>query len=198
MGAMIALAEEIDIRIFFFINHSWSSGLLDDIFVALTHLGSWTVLLITAALLAGEGRRRFLLHFVSMLAIGLLVVGILRQTKLIVDRERPLRYFEEEIEFGEVWINTPDPSVAAGGKAFPSGHSTMAFYALVYPLLVKRRGAVPLLLLASLIAVSRVYVGTHFITDCIAGAALGSIGALAAARLFFFLEGPGWRPKTAT
>ncbi len=195
---MIALAEQIDNRVFFFINNSWSSGLFDDIFVTLTHLGSWSVLLITAALLAGEGRRRFLLHFVSMLVMGLIVVGILRQAKLIVDRRRPLRYYEEEIEYGTVHINTPDPSVAAGGKSFPSGHSTMAFYALVYPLIVKRRGAVPLLLLASLIALSRVYVGTHFITDCIAGAALGSIGALAAARLFFFLEGRGWRPETAT
>lgn len=195
---MIALLEQIDNRVFFFINNTWSSGLLDDIFVSLTHLGSWSVLLITAALLAGEGRRRFFLHAVSMLVIGLIVVGILRQTKQIVDRRRPPRYFEEEIYFGEVRINTPDPSVAAGGKSFPSGHSTMAFYALVYPLIVKRRGAVPLLLLASLIALSRVYVGTHFLTDCIAGAALGSIGALAAARLFFFLEGPGWRTKTAT
>ncbi len=195
---MIDLLINIDYRVFFFINNSWSSRLLDDIFLPLSSLGSWPVLLITAALLAGEGRRKLFLHSVAVLVMGLILVGLVFQLKWLFDRERPLRALAYQIKAGEVDVNTPTGSAPARGKAFPSGHSTMAFYALVYPLIIKRRGAVPLLLLATLIALSRVYLGAHWITDCAGGAALGSLGAAGAAQLFYFLERPGWRPETTT
>jgi membrane-associated phospholipid phosphatase len=79
-----------------------------------------------------------------------------------------------------------DPSIHAIGivpssASLPSGHAATAFAAavavgLVYPQL--RR---PLLAMAAVVALSRVYLGMHYLSDVLAGAALGALLGLAAA-----------------
>ncbi len=58
--------------------------------------------------------------------------------------------------------------------AMPSGHATTAFAAAVSVGLVHPRLRRPLLVLAGLIALSRVWLGVHYLTDVIVGAALGA------------------------
>jgi undecaprenyl-diphosphatase len=70
--------------------------------------------------------------------------------------------------------------------SFPSGHSLNAFalatvLALAFPLT-----AVPVLLVAASVAASRVVLGLHFLSDVLAGAALG---ALIGGSVFFALLG---------
>ena len=77
-----------------------------------------------------------------------------------------------------------DPGFSAlidlpGDASFPSGHAATAFaaagvVAIRYPAL-----RVPLLALAALIALSRVYLGVHYPLDVLAGAALGLLIAWA-------------------
>lgn len=73
-----------------------------------------------------------------------------------------------------------DPvGVIPGSASFPSGHSATAFAAavavgLLYPRLMK-----PLLVLAAVVAVSRVYLGVHYATDVLAGSLLGAAIGLA-------------------
>lgn len=66
-------------------------------------------------------------------------------------------------------------------NSFPSGHTAMAFLAagcVVLALAPPRpRWAVPLLLMAALIGLSRVAVGAHWPSDVLAGAACGWVGA---------------------
>jgi undecaprenyl-diphosphatase len=60
----------------------------------------------------------------------------------------------------------------------PSGHATTAFAAALAVGLVHPRLRWPLVVLAALIAISRVWLGVHYLSDVLAGAALGSAVSL--------------------
>jgi undecaprenyl-diphosphatase len=66
---------------------------------------------------------------------------------------------------------SPDPS-------FPSDHAT-ASYALAFAILLRHRKAgVLALILATMISLSRVALGTHYPTDVVGGAGVGALAAL--------------------
>ena len=117
------------------------------------------------------------------------------------------------------WIGRVRPSIAGPFSyepfswrpeyaSFPSGHSTTAFAALVAIGAICPRLRPVLWLYALAIAASRVIVSAHYLSDVIAGAAFGVLGALvvrqwfAARRLGFStrrgagvraMPGPSWR-----
>jgi membrane-associated phospholipid phosphatase len=66
--------------------------------------------------------------------------------------------------------------------SFPSGHSTTAFAMATALGFILPRWRVPLYIAAVLIAVSRIMVQAHYASDIVAGAALGTISALAVTR----------------
>lgn len=68
--------------------------------------------------------------------------------------------------------------------SFPSGHAGSSFAAATAIFCMSRnKGGAAALLLAVLIAFSRLYIGIHYPTDVIAGAATGILCGLAAARI---------------
>jgi membrane-associated phospholipid phosphatase len=72
-----------------------------------------------------------------------------------------------------------DPSLDPIGvipesASFPSGHAATAFAAAVAVGLLYPRLRRPLLALAALVALSRVYLGVHFVTDIVVGSVLGA------------------------
>ena len=78
-----------------------------------------------------------------------------------------------------------DPSLDPIGSipasaSFPSGHSATAFATAVAVAVLYPRLRWPLLALAALVALSRVYLGMHYSTDVLAGSALGIAIGLAA------------------
>jgi len=82
--------------------------------------------------------------------------------------------------------------------SFPSGHASTAFAAAVALGLLAPRLRVPALALATLVAVSRVYLGVHFWLDVLAGAALGAlVGLLVAAAARRLASAPAPRTGTA-
>jgi len=62
--------------------------------------------------------------------------------------------------------------------SLPSGHSTTAFAAAVAIAALWPRMRVPLLLFAVIIAISRVVITTHFVSDVVAAAFVGAFGAV--------------------
>jgi undecaprenyl-diphosphatase len=117
----------------------------------------------------GDVRARRPLPIATLIAaisvgIGSLVVALLKES---VDRARP--------EHAGAGI---DPAVTTpGSPSFPSGHTATAFAAAAVVGAIYPRLRWPLYTLATLIGVSRIYLGVHFALDVAAGAILGlSIG----------------------
>ena len=108
----------------------------------------------------------------ALLAIGAsaLLVTVLKQT---VDRARP--------SLADSGI---DPiGIVPASASFPSGHAATAFAAAVAVGLVHPRLRRPLLAVAAVVALSRVYLGVHYVLDVLAGAVLGVAVGIAAARV---------------
>ena len=93
--------------------------------------------------------------------------------KDVFDRPRP---FEE--------LTAAEPLLRGTvGESMPSGHASTSFAGALLLAYLARRAVPALLALAVLISFSRVYVGVHYPLDVVAGAALGTVAALAAIAL---------------
>ena len=143
---------------------NWGFELLSDWWVR-------SVVILAVALAADLlTRRRFPLAAV-LVGASYAVAGVLTDVlKRAFDRPRP---------------SLVDPAVhplvaVPHSAAMPSGHASTAFAAAVAVGLVHPRLRWPLLGLAALIAFSRVWLGVHYPTDVLAGAALGAAIAAAA------------------
>jgi membrane-associated phospholipid phosphatase len=140
------------------------AGWLDPVFVGLSIAGFagalWVVL---AAALALWGRRYLLAPLlvtaVSVWSADLVALGL----KNAIDRPRP-----------RTTIPEADPLMSAGSASMPSGHATTAFAGAVVLTYFWPRKAPLFLVLAAAVAFARIYVGVHYPTDVLAGAALGA------------------------
>ena len=145
------------------------NDLLTPIVKFITHLGDAGMLWIALTVLflvIPKLRKTGFLMMCSLLLNTLLNNLILKN---LVARTRPY-----EIVEGLVSIvgNQSDFS-------FPSGHTGSSFAAaVVIFLMCPRKIGVPVLVLAFLISLSRLYVGVHFPTDVLVGALIGTMAAM--------------------
>jgi undecaprenyl-diphosphatase len=106
------------------------------------------------------------------LAVGTVPSLLASSLKLVFERQRPLATLEG--------VHVLGPPIYS--MSFPSGHSITAFAMAGVLLALDRRLGLLWLPVAFFVALSRVYVGAHFPSDVIAGAALGFIPSYALAR----------------
>lgn len=149
------------------------NSLLDSFFLGITSIVSSIIIffLITSLFLWKEHKRKWILP----LWISLLLSSFVGFTlKLFIQRQRP---FQQGIV--ETLIYLQKESYYIWDFSFPSGHAIFAFCAI--PILIKEFPKLKYawIVLASLIAFSRLYLGLHFLSDIIAGALIGYlIGAM--------------------
>lgn len=162
----------LDEALFFWINNGWACPALDALMSLASvagDAGMWTLFGLTAILFWDKaGRLRMALLFLAAMAVG---GASLVAVKAIVDRDRPMERFKEEIRLGRAEIRAPLRPLFA--RSFPSGHSQAAFTAAAFFALSYRRHRALLYAAAAAVALSRVYLGAHFPLDILAGAALG-------------------------
>lgn len=100
------------------------------------------------------------------LILDVLIVNVI--LKLTVNRARPWTEFEEfKTFYQDFGIRQPTDS------SFPSGHTAACFAAAVALTFRYKLKALPALIIAALVALSRIYLCLHYPTDVLGGAIIG-------------------------
>lgn len=148
---------------------------LDVLMPAVSHLGDsgviWILLGLGILLLS---RRQKAVGFQVLLALLLSLIFCNLILKNGVDRIRPFVLNQA----AELLIPPP------GDPSFPSGHTSASFAAAVVLLLTRWKGRWAALVLAVLIAFSRLYLYVHFPTDVLGGMLVGALCGLLAVTIW--------------
>ncbi len=163
------LAEHFDLPILDWIMaHLWCPA-LDAVMPLITRLGDAGILwiLVAAGLLFFPKYRRTGITMGIALLIGMLLCNV--TLKPLIARPRPFDY--QLLHFGkEIPLLISRPA----DFSFPSGHTIASFEAAVVIALRHKKLGVPALVLASLIAFSRMYLYVHYPTDVLFSVVLGT------------------------
>lgn len=195
LNLLNSLAVSFDLPILEWIQANLQSGFMDFIMPIITIFGDagifWMVW--AAVLLFFPKTRKTALGMAFAMMMGLVICNMI--LKPMVGRMRP--YDFQINELGKTWndilltgkllVDTPHD------YSFPSGHTIASFEACVVLLLNDKRMGIPALILAILIAFSRMYLYVHYPTDVIASVILGTLfgvlGYLLSHKLSFSMKG---------
>lgn len=140
-------------------------GALDGLWLFITHLGDDGILWIILGIVLLFWKKTRPIGFTVLISLlfDYLIINV--TLKDLIARPRPF-VVNEAI--------TPLITNVSPYRSFPSGHSGGSFAAMfaLYKWVPKKIG-VPALVLAALVALSRLYVGVHYPTDIIAGCIIG-------------------------
>jgi len=151
-------------------------------FIRLTDLGksTWYIIISLMVYLIWRINRPKLARAGLFILSTTILSGILVNiVKVIFGRARPRLYIEEDL-YGFFWFK-----LDVLYRSFPSGHATTAIgvwlaFALLFP-----RYRFPLILTGGTIALSRVIIGEHFLSDVLIGGWLGAMTTLVLYGMFY-------------
>ena len=176
---------DLDLGIDNYIQEHLSNPFFDWFFSTITHLGDAGIfwILLAVLLLCFRKTRKIGIVMGMALIFGLIFGNI--TLKNIFQRPRPFDTPGALLDGDSLLISRP------GEYSFPSGHTTASFAAAVGIFLFNKKWGTPALVLAALIAYSRLYVYVHFPSDILGGIVLGTGCALLAYFLWTkFMEKP--------
>ncbi len=162
---MIEFFRRIDISVFYFFNHNLSNYSLDAFFSFVTEVRNWMPVYILTflwlVLLGGKKGR------IAALML-LLLVAVTDQFGYKVLKE----FFARPRPF-KVLADVLLPAGPRGAYSFPSNHALNNFAVAAFLSMVYQKQKTVFFTIASIIAVSRVYLGVHYPSDIIGGAIIG-------------------------
>ena len=150
-----------------YIRQDWMEGFWKGI----TMLGDsgWFWIALSLLLMVPRRTRWIGITSLAAIVIGALITNV--TLKNLVARTRPY----EVVEGLALLIEKQRD------YSFPSGHTCASFAAAgVYWRMLPKKFGIPLVILAAMIAFSRLYVGVHYPTDVLAGLLIGLFAAWAA------------------
>lgn len=152
---------ELDGKILLWIQNNLRSDLMNTIEKFVTNLGPFIAAAMVLMVIIPKTRRLGIMTYVSYLITGILANNVLKH---LVERVRPY----------EVVDGLTSVIGAMSSTSFPSGHSACSFaIATVIFLETKKKVGIPALILAAMMASSRLYLGVHYPTDVLAGITVG-------------------------
>lgn len=142
--------------------------ILDSIMTVVSNIGNAGIFWIIVAflLLIPKKYRKCGLQVMAAMMIAFIIGNLI--LKNLVHRDRPC------------WIDPSIPLLVPmpSDYSFPSGHSMNGFAASITILLNDKRIGIPAVILAAVIAFSRLYNFVHFPTDVIVGTLIGIVVAI--------------------
>lgn len=157
----------IDLVVFYFVNHTISTGFLDKFFSIITDVHKWYIAyLILAGIAFFKGGTRGKIVVISLIVL----ITFSDQTghkilKEAFQRIRPCNALADALT----------PIGCSGSFSFPSNHALNNFAAATFLVRFYPSYKWIFLVVAFLIALSRVYLGVHYPSDILAGALIGSL-----------------------
>ncbi len=167
MEFLINLDGNILLWIQEYIRQDWMEGFWKGI----TMLGDsgWFWIALSLLLMVPRQTRWIGITSLAAIVIGALITNV--TLKNLVARTRPYEVVEGLVLLSEKQRD----------YSFPSGHTCASFAAAgVYWRMLPKKFGIPLVILAAMIAFSRLYVGVHYPTDVLAGLLIGLFAAWAA------------------
>ena len=164
----MATLQQLDMNILLWIQEHLRVDALTPFWRAVTFLGNggWFWILCAVVLLAVPKTRKTGYAAALSLIFGAIVTNLL--LKNIVARPRP---------FAEIAALIP-MITKPKDFSFPSGHTTASFaVALVMLRILPKKFGIPAVVLAALVAFSRLYLGVHYPTDVLAGFVIALVGS---------------------
>ena len=162
---MIDFLYSIDLAIFYFFNYTLSIGFLDKFFSIITNVNNWYItyiVLLGISFVKGGIRGKLAVIGVLLLIVVTDQTGY-RLLKEFFARPRPCSALADVLT----------PLGCTGSYSFPSNHALNNFAAAIffYRLFPKLKWV--LFITATLISISRVYLGLHYPSDIFGGAVIG-------------------------
>lgn len=157
--------NDFEINILNFIQDTFACPFLDKVMPIITIFGDKGIFWIAVALILIiiKKTRKTGVMMGAALLLGLIIGNVI--LKNAIARTRP--YDVNTAMQAELLVK------ALSDFSFPSGHTLASFEAATVLLIRDKRFGIPALVLAVLIALSRLYLYVHYPTDVLAGALLG-------------------------
>ncbi|NEW07206.1 phosphatase PAP2 family protein [Paenibacillus sp. SYP-B3998] len=168
MSKVVHWLQHHETRMFCFVNQRIQHSFLDHLFSKITHLGGATATIVISLCFAlfGQGTMRTAgIQALIALTISHIPVAIIKKK---YPRLRPYLVLPQTI-IGKNPLTD---------HSFPSGHTTAIFSILIPFVAAMPILGLILIPIALIVGISRIYLGLHYPSDCLAGCFIGTTAAL--------------------